>query len=221
MPTKKTYKRKATRRRRGAKRLTVSVSRSSPIPDRYVTRMKYSAYHTLTTSTIPVGELYRVNSTFDPLWAVGGHQPLGYDQLSALYSSVRDFGCKYKVTFRSNSAAPLHVGVESGPETTLSTLWSTIEERAHAKTHLLGVLGTSKDCWSVSGYASAAQVLGVTKERYRTDDQYAHAFGANPAVAGFLKIIIDSPNGTGFQCNVEVQLEYYSTWYERIPLTQS
>lgn len=66
----------------------VSRSLSSPMPDMYKTTLIYSDYISLSMSVVNLYATYytfRLNSLFDPDYSGSGHQPRGFDQLSAIY----------------------------------------------------------------------------------------------------------------------------------------
>lgn len=48
---------------------------------------------------------FRLNGMFDPRAAVGGHQPMGFDQLMAMYTKFVVVGAKITVTFVGSDAA--------------------------------------------------------------------------------------------------------------------
>lgn len=62
--------------------------------------MKYVDFGTINASTTATAIAnFRCNGLFDPRQAAGGHQPLGFDQLSQLYDSYCVMGSRAKVTY--------------------------------------------------------------------------------------------------------------------------
>lgn len=230
MPAKRPYRKKTTvrrkapfRRKRHAARSSVMVSHRAPISDRYLCRLKYAEHVTLVTGVAPTSQLWRANSLFDPNQTGVGHQPLGFDQLSALYNQYRVYGCKYRITFHNqNTANLINVAVVKKKDNSVSTVFSTIEEKPYAQTDMLNISLGSHSSRTFTGYASCARMLGVTKNTYNADDQFTAAVTANPTANPTIQCYVHEIAGlTGYNVHVDVQLEYYCVFFGRVPLTQS
>lgn len=61
---------------------------------RYVDEIELTA-----SITTPDVETYRINSIYDPYFAGGGHQPMGTDELFAIYKNATVVGAKMTVTY--------------------------------------------------------------------------------------------------------------------------
>ena len=86
------------------------VSQTSPIPDQYMTTMKYCQDMLLTTAANVSVCMFRTNGIQDPdvaphIAGDGQHQSFGFDQLGGLYKKHRCYGMKYKITFVNTSLA--------------------------------------------------------------------------------------------------------------------
>lgn len=107
MPRRKYVKRPYRKRRRRSRRRAL-VLHKSPMPLKFVTKLRYAE---LGLSVNPgaglVAEyLFRANDVFDPNYSGTGHQPRGFDQLMPLYNHFTVLGSK--ATFRvSNDASDL------------------------------------------------------------------------------------------------------------------
>lgn len=66
---------------------------------------------------------YRANSIFDPVAAVGGHQPLFHDQLAILYNHYMVVSAKITVKFSPTGtyAYPVACGIYMSDDTTVTT----------------------------------------------------------------------------------------------------
>lgn len=83
-------------RKRAANRKLVVNSALQPIPQRYITKMKYSEQ----VSTDAAGRyMFNLNSIFDPnrTGTLTGHQPYGFDTLATLYNRYRVISCGYRI----------------------------------------------------------------------------------------------------------------------------
>lgn len=93
MPVKRTRRvrrtRRSTGRRRTFRKRKMAIQRPIGVraPSTYTTTLVYYERASLTSTTGAFGTFaYNANSLYDPTTAVGGHQPMYYDQLTALYN---------------------------------------------------------------------------------------------------------------------------------------
>lgn len=103
MPYKRRYKRQrkyGRRYRRRNNRYTVSVSRRSPIARQLYTKVRYVEQIQLDPSAgLMAQNAFSANGLYDPNITGTGHQPLGFDQLMALYDHYEVISSKCTVTF--------------------------------------------------------------------------------------------------------------------------
>lgn len=232
MPFRKNYiKRKRpnrpgrARKRRFRRRVGPSavVSSTSPLPDRFFTKMKYATLTTLTTTTGVVNHLFNMGNLYDPDRSGGGHQPFGRDQFATLYNKYRVYGCKYVVTFHNTSSAyTCDCAVVLKAVTNTSTDMQTVYEKPYTQFRTLAMNGAASSKATVKGYCNNAKILGVSRLRYGLDDIYSATAGVAPNTEPYLHIYIKERGATsGIVIGVSVQLTYYCAWYERVALTGS
>jgi hypothetical protein len=96
--------------------------------------LKYAEHITLNpgTASNPAIAYYRAGSCFDPTYAVGGHQPLGFDQWTAFYQHYTVIASTIKVTFmpaRTTTGGPIMytITLKSAAAYTLGT-WTPLVE---------------------------------------------------------------------------------------------
>lgn len=225
---KRTHKRKAFKKRRtngNKNRANYSVARSSPISDRYFCKLNYTSLHALTYTGLGAAATYqfRLNALFDPDLTGVGHQPMGYDQLAALYQRYRVYGCKWKVTFVSqDTGAHLEAAVEARPNTSIQTNMQDILEKPYVKKVVLGVEGSGQAVKSISGYTSIAKIRGVSKQTVKSEGDYGALTGLLPTHTPCLNIYIQNMNTAATAtCNFRINLTYFSEFSDRTLLTGS
>jgi len=225
---KRTYRKRRAPRRRTYKRRTrktVAVSRSSPIPDKFMTKMRYSSLQSMTTAGIGIPATYsfRMNSIFDPDLSGVGHQPLGHDELTPLYTKYNVTGCSYIVTFTNQSATDYaDIAVALRPNTNGWATMSTVLESAYVKRGVLGPESGSRNIRVIRGYCSIAKIRGVAKDKIRDENDYSALIGANPTLTPTLQIYFENQNvANPITVNFRVELIYYVSLYDRKVLTQS
>lgn len=218
--TRRRRKARPSRRKPG---LTTVVSRTSPIPDRYMCKLKYSQNVQLaTTGANPIYHLFRTNSLFDPDYTGVGHQPYGFDQLAILYTKYRVYGMKYKITCTNIAAVPVNVAVVLKPVNTPSTVWSTIAEKPYNQVRHLAPQGAGGSIKVINGYVQNHKLLGVSKQEYRIDDDFDASMGGNPTTVAYLHVYVEAPAGTAaHNVYVDVQLTYFASMFSRVPLAGS
>lgn len=217
------YKR---RRVRKAVRPNYVVSRTAAIPDRMFTRLNYSAVHEMAYSAfgLPAVHQYRTHSIFDPDYTGAGHRPLATEQYSQIYNRYRVYGLKYKAIFAClDTANQADIFVLARPNLVTPTVLETILEHPYTKKAMVSPEGSGGSIRTISGYISNPKVLGVSKLRFRSDDQFQAVIGANPLSAGpLITFGLASPRPSlGTSCVVRLQLTYYVEFFDRKSLLQS
>lgn len=100
----------------------VRAAPRAPMPRTFSTQLKYHCTQTLdiVTSEVPVFFLMNANSLYSPEYAGAGHQPMGFDQLAAIYTAYCVTSSKIIVTFTINQPTyfvqPYRCGITSAGE---------------------------------------------------------------------------------------------------------
>lgn len=112
----KAIKRKYARRRLFAPNEVSAIRMPAPrvagFPDKLRTSIKYIEYVQLDAGATTVAKAqYRMNGLVDPTVAVGGHQPLGFDNFMAVYQKFEVLNCKVRFTNINASDAHFVYGI--------------------------------------------------------------------------------------------------------------
>lgn len=197
----------------------------NPIPERYITKMKYAEAVTVSASGI-AGYKWNLNSLFDPNRSGIGHQPYGYDQLcgpagSALYNRYRVISCKYILTVTSDSANIQFAALPANES--LSLIGNVSEARENPKSQYAtynpgGIMRMLK------GTVSLPKLIGRTKSQYMADDNYQAVYNASPSEVAILNCYAQGLNDDPtFNANptFNILLEYTVEFFDRHTLDQS
>lgn len=187
-----------------------------PVPQRFITKMKYSEAYTLQLSN-SYTQVINLNSVFDPNRTGTGHQPYGYDQLSALYNRYRVISCRYIVNGYSGANA-IRYGTIVSNDTPLATNMSELAENPRAQTRVQFPGGNATQ---IRGTAYIPSVFGRSKQQYLADDRYQASVGSSPAELCLLTILGGDITDAGTTVLCTVTLEYLVEWFDMIPLDQS
>lgn len=229
MPVSRYVKRRRTnvvRRRRYTRRTMVSRPKlranrtlttrmyRQPVSDRMITKLHYvdiiPAY-AIPANTLTNVKMYQT-SLFDPDSALGGHQPLWYDQYCPnMYSNYRVFGIKWTVTAINRWLnEPWWFVVRNQNSSTPETSLQTLMERRDCKARMGSSVGSGNNTITLSGYLSIAKVRGVSKRDVSTEVIYEAAYNANPLAMAYLGIYVQHPfNPTATAIDLTVRLTYY------------
>lgn len=222
---KRMYKKKYNKRQNKEKNAnSIIVKGPNIIPDRYVCKMPYVFTTTITSVSGAIGtNIYRGNGPYDPLQPVGGDQPLGYDQLSALYNRYYVSGCAINVTVLPNtedtsSICDMVLFPSSG--TVVSANNDQNAEQPYSRrifTNLASSRGTQ-----INHYMSTASMYGISKEKARADDAYTALNSTTPVNQWYWLLNAQSPDRTSSEVYIyKVKITYYVEWYDRVKLTGS
>lgn len=134
------------RRRHSRRRYRLTAMRApSGVPTQNVCKMRYVQRIAIAAGPAMVAHLFRANSIFDPDLTGIGHQPMGHDQMVALYNHYTVLGSKITVA------------------------WGTHDPNTEC------VCGVYLDSNGISGYSSYEGVIEARKGAYRllTDNRNA------------------------------------------------
>lgn len=130
----RSIKRKYARRRLFAPNevtaLRLPPSRVAGFPDKLRTKLRYNEYIALNPgATTAATASYRLNGMLDPTVAVGGHQPLGFDNYMGVYGRFQVLKCKIKFTLVNASDNHIVIGFVIADSTqTVPTVPNTLLE---------------------------------------------------------------------------------------------
>lgn len=221
-PRKYARKNKLIRRKRWARpaRKTVNVNRAlNPIPQRYITKLKYS--QVLSTDSVLGSYKMNLNSLFDPDFSGGGHQPYGFDQLAALYNRYRVISCGYRIQLAVVGTGPsiMLTAMPSNQNVTAGT-GSEIRENPRAK-YIVQNPGASAVVLSNKVYIPS--LVGRNKAQYMADDRYQSLVTSSPNEDAYLNIQTFAPSTDLPLGSVAVQIvmEFTAEFFDMKALGQS
>lgn len=107
-------RRKYTRKRRRLRGKNRLALMRSPMPKKYVTKLRYTTIFSLNPTTgIAAVHVFSCNGLYDPDITSIGHQPRGLDQLLPMYDHYTVLGARIMalVAPRNNATTPQNVGI--------------------------------------------------------------------------------------------------------------
>lgn len=214
---KRRYARRGRFMRKRSRKATVNVNRAlTPFSQRYITKLKYSDTFTLSGSNNAYA--YRLNSVYDPVYALGGAQPYGFDQLAALYNKYRVISCSWNVSFYSGGSVvrvatipvnePLVAdGTSPNPIYNMNNICNS--PRSRWAIQIPG--GNTK---MVKGKCYLPSLLGKNKTQYMADEDCSARVTTDPVEQALLYVVgADIANAVAtIQCTIT--LNYTVEWFD-------
>jgi len=153
----------------------------------------------------PGGNVWRMNSCFDPDYTNLGHQPLYFDQFAAVYDNYVVLASKITCTFSPNGdgAAPFVIGITQGNSPSFASSMYTLQEQNKSFTSVLG----DKDGTSVKTLTASYApypCLGVST----SDDTVQAGVTGNPAKQWYAYTWVQDRSGNSSSVHVTTVIEY-------------
>ncbi len=231
-PSRSSYKRRRTYKR--AKRRTYKKRRSRTLmipkifPDKAVVKHKYVCRGKLEALGLTRHAIFRANGMYDPEVALGGHQPMMFDQLSAMYDHYTVVGAKIKVKCwvdanQNSDTDPIAVSLQlaDSPQAPLSAY--TVREQPNTAYTTLIQNGTP---YTLTKGFSAKKFFG--KKIVVGEAELRGTINANPSEgaffvisAGCMEAEMDNEADPISPVHYEIEIQYSSVWTERKPLATS
>jgi len=211
-PKRKTGK----KTKRPARKATMLVNKAlHPVPQRFITKQKYS--QTFTLNTLVNSYIFNLNSVFDPDRSGVGHQPYGYDTLATLYNRYRVIGCSWVINGYCPSTAVRIGCIAANDQPTLVSM-SDLIERPRAR---FIVQNPGGDTNYLKGSISIASLVGRSKSQYMSDDRYQADVGSSPVELALLQVLGKNLSDVTEDINLTVTLEYTVEYFDAKQLAQS
>jgi len=186
------------------------------MPDIYRARMYWKYRQSITSGAVFAPIVLRGNSVFDPIYALGGTAPYGYNQLSLYYQQYRVWGCKIIVNFFNVGAIlPSECAVNCNTLVVPFTTMATMAECEYTKVKQCGGSNSNQRC-QIKMWMSTDKVYGNKKGTWAIDDTYKAQIGNNPSNQWFWSIAtqcIDS--ATAATVWMDITVIYYTEFFDK------
>jgi len=211
--------------------------RSLPLggfPSKHVARLKYvdliQLSPTALGSAVPTFKHFRANSLYDPDYSGIGHQPRGFDELSAIYDHYCVIGSKIKVFFENdvdsvNNAGQYCFLMLQDTAGTPTSLIDIMEESNKNKIGYKQRSSTTSQNVMLSKTFSPYKMFGIPKK-----DSLINNSNLNPQTQQ--NPLEDAIYTAGIACSrttstippsvtLRVEIEYIAVFTEKRPMVQS
>jgi len=193
-----------------------------PIPKQFYNTMKYSEMVSFNLGITSLGSyLFSANGLYDPNISGTGHQPMYFDQLTALYDHYTVLKSKIKMTLLSTNGWTGSVVMSLGTDddTTLVAAAShVIWERPTFKTKLMNPAVEPSQCVLTNSW-DAKKVFGGDPQ---SKNELSGSSSANPTEQTYWVVYCDAlPAGISLAVTIKVEIEYDVVWDELTSIATS
>lgn len=214
---------KAPAQRRPMRSTALTIPRSMPsnggFPETMITNMRYSDNVLLTSSSgSVVGNIFRMNSLFDPDFTGTGHQPLYFDQFAASYGRYVVLGSKATFKFipispspTASPVGPYQVGVVGNNLPTFSSSRAGIAEANNSITDLMARSEGGPCVKTIVSTYLPSRDIGLPN----SDDTVGASVTSSPTSAYYVYAWCSDLNNTSSVVAVQVTIEYRVKWYQQ------
>jgi hypothetical protein len=191
-------------------RLAVQPFGTAPLlPSSRVAKLAYNELVTATEASVGAGATYTfsLNSLFDPNSSGTGAQPVGFDQIMAMYGQFRVLSARVKVVYSNSGTVNETVGMFATFQPAFPAnpaAWpcqpygiaSTVENSAGRSTTTL------------MKKFDIPTVLGLTKAQYLSDMDFVGTAAGNPTRQAYLVLWIRSLGASAGAAYINFSIEY-------------
>lgn len=193
-------------------------------PDVMQVQLHYNAQKSAAGGgALPIDDyVFRGNGCFDPDFAVGGAQPLGYDQWSAFYRRYRVRGSKITVRCSNNAAIDATAYIVAMNTSSGIVDRNQIMEMTYSKfTPLSNDAGQPAIQHEL--YCSTAQVRGSPADIVQYEADLSALVTTTPTQEWFWHVggIGYGSSANNFDINMDITVTYYVDFYDRETLSRS
>lgn len=226
MPYKRRRFKSRRRRRRGKKggkknRLNVVTIRGPyVIPDQYRCKMAVTKSFEIDPGVYQKSQVFATNDLLDPFITEAQNQPMGFDQMTNIYTSYRVNASKISIVFSNTSLIPMTIAIYPSGDSVDRTLAAVIG-LPYVKTRSIG-LSSAQGAVTLTNYIKNEVILG--DGLYQTSKSFVGSITSSPETILLWKLRAEALGGSGggiIKYQTRITIEYWVTWFARVQLNLS
>lgn len=191
----------------------------SGVPTQNVVSMRYCSYLVQTTGVTPTANFFRANGPFDPDEGIGGGQPMGWDNMQALYNHHVVLGAKITVRFNCTTNDYICCGIflDDNASIAYTSYEGLIEAKKGPWTTFAGLANGSR---MLTNTFSAKKYFNTKNPEDNTSIQAAtNAAPSNQAHFGVWTQAVDRASALTIEC--VITLDYIVKFMEPKDIARS
>lgn len=205
---------KSSRFRRSSVRNRSMASIGQGFPKKILMTHKYTDVVTVTSTTGALGTYrFACNGMYDPNITGTGHQPMYFDQMSAIYNHWVVIGSRirFTVTPQTTAAAASYVGLwinDNNASTNINAISDVAEQgtgyvRQFSTPANVPLIMTKK--WSAKKFFGRGVMA---------NNALQGTSGSNPTELSYYELVVNAANNATIAYHVKVDISYIAIWSE-------
>lgn len=179
------------------------------LPGRFPMALTYTT--SLTRQSVlgvPFIHVFAMNSLFDPDVTFTGHQPMYFDQISALYEKYTVYKMDIQVMAIPLTSAPWMLGILPSQANNVSTL--TSDEFKEQKGAYYKVIAGNTNKTIIKRSYNISTMLGKTNSAILNDNVYLTSVGSNPTDILYNTLYAQTLDSSTADIIIEVKIKYHA-----------
>lgn len=216
------YRNKRHNRRNYKNKALITQVKGQGISDMMYVKLIYAEQIPINPSVVSYFPyVFRGNSLFDPNLTGTGHQPLYFDQYSAIYSKYRVLGSSVKLDVINNGAvsAMFYVCEPNTDQSSIVDLAALYEQARSGAPKIVPIAARVSS--RMKKYASTRKVCGLTKSQLY-DDTFAAGISSSPSNTWYWNLLFGSVDNSSVPSGYFViKMTFYVQFFDRVLTSQS
>lgn len=206
-------------------RMITGISLAAPSSSSYrsdtsMCKMRYCEDVVIPGSSagVSASAIYKADGLWDPRVAIGGHQPIGFDQYMLFYDHFRVISSKITVSFVSPSTYAVIAMIQLRDDDTPINVTARNREVGNLVYRTLYGVDSTNKANTLTYKFDARKFYGPTY----LDATHKGTSSADPTELAYFHVVNGAPDyATSADLSVNITIDYLVQFSERKPLTQS
>lgn len=175
-------------------------------PNTIITKLRYcDTFRFTSTAGSTTGYVFAANGLYDPDLSSTGHQPMYFDQYTAIYDQYVVIGAKIKVTGANDGSTAVVFGINGDDDSSGTATLSTKMEQNNSAWITLGTVSGSQAIGTVTCTFEPLRDFGIAAEN---DGASATAITANPTELWTFQVFMSALNSATCSVDCTVEIDY-------------
>lgn len=226
-PSSRRSRNRRSRTRRNRRRSSLAPrprSLGQLFPDRLLVKMRYTVPNFYASNLGNYSEtVMRGNNVYDPEVAVGGHQPMGYDNFAGVYDFYYVHGARcsaahFNLANNANNPVRIYIIANEDPVSVPAAYTQTeIDENVRNKISWTSGILNQQD-WNYRGLYRSTKRMLAAPGRTSYDAQGSTSGSVTPAQEWYFHVVVYTINGANFSLStnqISIRMTYWVEFSQR------